>query len=194
MMGNGFGFESLQFKYRAMDIREINGRELLNSGDLRDVILSILCTMDDVDGTIKGILARSSQLPPEEIKSYILELSNLSRLRRLDEIVEKEVKDMPVVIDTSKDRLYLRGKQEGLLEGQREGLLEGLAEGQRKGLVEGQRKGLLEGIEGMLEIKYGPAGLELMASVKKLRAVQKLERFKELIKTSKTIDELREFF
>ncbi len=206
LMGNGFGFESLQFKYRAMDIREINGRELLNSGDLRDVILSILCTMDDVDGTIKGILARSSQLPPEEIKSYILELSNLSRLRRLDEIVEKEVKDMPVVIDTSKDRLYLRGKQEGLLEGQRkglldglvegkrEGLLEGLVEGQRKGLVEGQRKGLLEGIEGMLEIKYGPAGLKLMASVKKLRAVQKLERFKELIKTSKTIDELREFF
>ncbi|MBF0317860.1 MAG: hypothetical protein HQL04_06760 [Nitrospirae bacterium] len=101
---------------------------------------------------------------------------------------------MPVIIDASRDRLYLRGKHEGLLEGQRKGLLDGLAEGERKGLAEGQRKGLLEGIEGMLEIKYGHAGLELMASVKKLRSIEEMEGFKELIKTSKTVDELRGFF
>ncbi|KJU81421.1 hypothetical protein MBAV_006386, partial [Candidatus Magnetobacterium bavaricum] len=56
------------------------------------------------------------------------------------------------------------------------------------------RKGLLEGIEGMLEIKYGPAGLEIMPSVKKLRAIEEMEGFKDLIKTSKTVDELRGFF
>ncbi|KJU86613.1 hypothetical protein MBAV_001187, partial [Candidatus Magnetobacterium bavaricum] len=140
-MGKGIGFENLQFKYRVMDIREINSSELLNSDDLRDVLLSILCKTDDVNGTIKEILTRSSQLQPEERKSYLLELSKLSRLRGLDEIIEKEVKDMPVIIDASKDRLYLRGKHEGLVEGQRKGLVEG----QRKGLVEGQRKGLVEG-------------------------------------------------
>ncbi|MBF0345873.1 MAG: hypothetical protein HQL06_16795 [Nitrospirae bacterium] len=74
-------------------------------------------------------------------------------------------------------------------------LIKGQIEGERKGIikgrVEGKLEGLLEGIEGMLEIKYGPAGLEIMASVKELMSIERLEEFKELLKTSKTIDELR---
>ncbi|MBF0608270.1 MAG: Rpn family recombination-promoting nuclease/putative transposase [Magnetococcales bacterium] len=78
----------------------------------------------------------------------------------------------------------------GQLEGERQGIIKGRAEGR----AEGKLDGLLEGIEGMLEIKYGTAGLEIMVHVKELRSVEKLEEFKVLIKTSKTLDELRGFF
>ncbi len=79
----------------------------------------------------------------------------------------------------------------GQIEGERKGIIIGRAEGKIEGRVEGKLEGLLEGIEGMLEIKYGPAGLEIMASVKELMSIERLEEFKELLKTSKTIDELR---
>ncbi|MBV6342737.1 hypothetical protein HWQ67_14215, partial [Candidatus Magnetobacterium casensis] len=41
-MGNGIDLECLQFKYRAMDIREINAIELSQSKDHGDRLLSIL--------------------------------------------------------------------------------------------------------------------------------------------------------
>ncbi|MBF0537300.1 MAG: hypothetical protein HQL03_03500 [Nitrospirae bacterium] len=61
-------------------------------------------------------------------------------------------------------------------------------------MLEGQRKGLIEGIEGMLEIKYADDGLKLMVLVRKIKAVERLEGFKKLIKESATVEELRAFF
>ncbi|MBF0336888.1 MAG: hypothetical protein HQL05_03570 [Nitrospirae bacterium] len=74
-----------------------------------------------------------------------------------------------------------------------EGTRKGVVEGKRKGLVEGRQKGLVEGIEGMLDIKYGAVGLEIMPSVKKITSIEKMEAFKRLIKNSRTVDELKEF-
>ncbi|MBF0344196.1 MAG: Rpn family recombination-promoting nuclease/putative transposase [Nitrospirae bacterium] len=51
-------------------------------------------------------------------------------------------------------------------------------------------EGLLVGIEGMLEIKYGDRGVELMDSIRNLGGMEKLEEFKELIKRSASVDEL----
>ncbi|MBF0345336.1 MAG: Rpn family recombination-promoting nuclease/putative transposase [Nitrospirae bacterium] len=84
-----------------------------------------------------------------------------------------------------------RGAREYVLE---EGLREGFDKGERKGFIEGERKGklegLIEGIEGMLEIKYGDKGLELMGSVRDIRSIEKLEGFREQIKNSASIDDL----
>ncbi|MBF0344158.1 MAG: Rpn family recombination-promoting nuclease/putative transposase [Nitrospirae bacterium] len=55
---------------------------------------------------------------------------------------------------------------------------------------EGERKGLLKGIEGMLEIKYGDNGLELMGNVRNIGSIDELEEFKEQIKKSTSIDDL----
>ncbi|MEO5355939.1 MAG: hypothetical protein H7844_01410 [Nitrospirae bacterium YQR-1] len=54
-------------------------------------------------------------------------------------------------------------------------------------------EGLTEGIEGMLEIKFGSKGLELMDMVRIVPTVDKLEEFKNLIKKSGSIEELKEF-
>ncbi|MBF0345567.1 MAG: hypothetical protein HQL06_15235 [Nitrospirae bacterium] len=121
-MGKGIELECLQFKYRSMDIREINCVELMDSGELGDVLLSILCKTEDTKGTIRGIVTRSYPMPTKERETYILKLLNLSRLRGLTNTIKKEVKNMPVMIDVSKDELYLEGKLEGKLEGLLEGI------------------------------------------------------------------------
>ncbi|MBF0592232.1 MAG: Rpn family recombination-promoting nuclease/putative transposase [Nitrospirae bacterium] len=59
-----------------------------------------------------------------------------------------------------------------------------------KGKVEGRLEGLLEGIEGMLEIKYGNKGIELMDSVKALKSIEKLQAFNQLLKKSACVDDL----
>ncbi|MEO5358667.1 MAG: Yae1 family protein [Nitrospirae bacterium YQR-1] len=192
-MNNEIKAKGLHFTYKIIDIRNIDCRELLESDDPGDNILAILCKTEDADGTIKGILAKLYELPPDEREDYILKLLTLSRLRGLTKSVKREVKKMPVTIDITKDELYLDGVEVGLLNGKREGKLEGLLEGERKGLLEGKRDGLLEGIELGLELKYGLAGLELMKIVKGINTIDKLEAFKNLIKKADSVDELKEF-
>ncbi|MBF0539717.1 MAG: hypothetical protein HQL03_15860 [Nitrospirae bacterium] len=168
-MGKGLNFNNLKYNYTVRDMRAIDCSELSNSEDLSDVILSILCRTDDVVGTLRNILTRALRLEEDALNTYVLELSYLARLRGLSVELEKEVKSiMPVTIDLSKDVLYLRGEQKGKYEG------------------------LIEGIEGMLDIKYGDDGLEIMPSVSKL-SIEKMEMFKGMIKMSKTVGELKGF-
>ncbi|MBF0466330.1 MAG: hypothetical protein HQK94_14755 [Nitrospirae bacterium] len=184
-MSNEIKAKDLHFTYQIIDIRDINCRELLESDDPGDNILAILCKTDDADGTIKGILAKLYELPPEERENYILKLLTLSRLRGLTKSVKREVKKMPVTIDITKDELYLDGVEKGLLEGEQKGLLEGE--------LRGKRDGLLEGIEGMLELKFGLAGIELMNMVRVLNTIDKLEEFKNFIKKAGSVDEMKLF-
>ncbi|MEO5356740.1 MAG: hypothetical protein H7844_05505 [Nitrospirae bacterium YQR-1] len=184
-MKNEIKMHGLHFTYKIIDIRDIDCRELLNSDDPGDNILAVLCKTEDADGTIKGILAKLSELPVEEKESYVLKLLQLSRLRNLTKTVVKEVKKMPVTIDVTKDELYLEGVEKGLLEGERKGLLEGK--------IEGKLEGLLEAIELGLELKFGLIGLELMNMVRAISTVVKLEEFKNLIKKADSTDELKEF-
>ncbi|WP_156033070.1 hypothetical protein [Candidatus Magnetobacterium casense] len=60
-----------------------------------------------------------------------------------------------------------------------------------KGELKGELKGKLEGIEGMLEIKYGPEGLELMDMLRGIDKVDKLDEFRALIKRSTSVAQLR---
>ncbi|MEO5357893.1 MAG: hypothetical protein H7844_11430 [Nitrospirae bacterium YQR-1] len=188
-MRNEIKMPGLHFTYRIIDIRTIDCRDLLESDDPGDNILAILCKTEDADGTIKGILAKLYELPPDEREDYILKLLTLSRLRGLTKSVKREVKKMPVTIDITKDELYLDGVEKGLFEGELRGKRDGLLEGE----LRGKREGLLEGIEGMLELKFGYSGLELMNMVKAINTIDKLEAFKNLIKKAGSVDELKVF-
>ncbi|MBF0402503.1 hypothetical protein [Candidatus Magnetominusculus xianensis] len=168
-MRNEVKLQDLVFSFKTIDVREMDCNYLMESNDPGDVVLSILCKMEDADISIKGILTRLVELPESYREGYILKLLNLSRLRNLTTTVKREVEKMPVTIDITKDELYLNGEQRGKLEG------------------------LNEGIEGMLEIKYGPIGLELMNIVRRIDAVERLEEFKELIKKAVSIDDLKGF-
>jgi len=195
----------VNYSFEIINIKDINCSELLESDKPEDIVLAILCKSGNMDVTIAKILERLSSLPIRARKDYILKLFYLSDLRKLYNKVRTEVEKMPITIDLADSDIYkegvekglFEGKQEGLFEGKQEGLFEGkqegLFEGKREGLFEGKREGLLEGIEGMLELKYGLTGLELMNMVRVLNTIDKLEDFKNFIKRAGSVDELKEF-
>ena len=68
-----------------------------------------------------------------------------------------------------------------------------LNEGIQQGLESSVRQGLLEGIEGMLEVKFGITGLQLMDRIKESKNIKQLEESKNYIKIAKTLEELETF-
>ncbi|MBF0486693.1 MAG: hypothetical protein HQK98_00895 [Nitrospirae bacterium] len=165
-MENQLEGEGVKYSYKLIDIREIDCRQLLESDIPEDIVLAILCKMENVDATIRKILDKLSVLPLKEREGYIRKLLYLSDLRKLYPKVKMEVNKMPITIDVKNSDIYQEGKEAGLL----------------------------EGIELGLELKYGSAGLELMNMVRAIPTVNKLEEFKNLIKKAGSVDELRGFW
>ncbi|KJR41528.1 Transposase (putative), YhgA-like protein [Candidatus Magnetoovum chiemensis] len=177
---------SLTFKYKMIDIRDIDCSTLLKSDKIEDIVLSILCRSVNMDATVNSIVGKLSQLPFKQRNDYITKLLYLADLRKVYDKVKKEVTNMPVTMDLQESGIY----RDGLIEGERKGLIEG----ERKGLIEGKKEGLIEGIESMLEIKYNMADIEVMNRVKKLGTIEQLEKVKDMIKKAKEIEELKRFF
>ena len=111
--------------------------ELLNSDDLNDNILSVLCKTDDAVKLISEIRDRLSRIKNKnELEDYKLKLTNLLHLRpNLIKIVkELEETKMPITINLKEDPFYLEGKEEGKAEGIAEGMVKGKAEGKAEGM------------------------------------------------------------
>ncbi|MBF0537038.1 MAG: hypothetical protein HQL03_02165 [Nitrospirae bacterium] len=94
---------------------------------------------------------------------------------------------MPITIDLDEYEVFKDVFTKGELKGRQEGELKGRQEGELKGRLEGE----LKGIRGMLEIKYGPEGLELMDMLMTIDKIDKLDEFSALIKRSTSVVELR---
>lgn len=123
-MADNINDEKLTFKYTLKDIREIDCSELMHSESIDDVILSLLCRLENETQSIQEILNRISKLSPDEKKDYLLKIFVIGQLRKLDETIKKEAKNMPIIIDITENAVY----KEGLLEGKQKGLLEGKKE------------------------------------------------------------------
>ncbi|MBF0565316.1 MAG: hypothetical protein HQK89_08740 [Nitrospirae bacterium] len=184
-MANRISDGHIPFFYNLVNIKDIDCKELLSGTKPEDSVLSILCKTQDIDGTIKRILDNLSVLPQRQREDYIKKLLILSDLRNLSGKIKKEVKKMPITMNVKKSWIF----KEGRLEGKQEGKLEGIQEGKQEGRLEG----LIEGIELGLELKYGSEGLELMDMAGRIGTVDRLAEFKELIKKSCSVDELKVF-
>ena len=86
---------NLTYRYRVLDIKDIDCLTLLESDKPEDVVLAILCKTDDPEKTIKRILERLSDLSGNARKDYILKLLYLAGLRKLDGLVKEEIKKCP---------------------------------------------------------------------------------------------------
>ncbi|KJU81883.1 hypothetical protein MBAV_005925 [Candidatus Magnetobacterium bavaricum] len=88
---------------------------------------------------------------------------------------------MPITIDLKDSKVF------------RDVFMEGTLEGELKGKLKGKLEGVLKGVEGMLEIKYGHKGLELMDKVSNIDNVDELDEFMGLIKKSNSLATLRAY-
>ena len=117
---NTVNLNSLQYSYEVVDIKDIDCMYLLESDKPEDVVLAILCKTDDPERTVRRILEKLSVLPEKKRRDYILKLLNLSHLRKLDFLVQEEVKKMPITIDMEESLLFKQGEAKGQTAGKQE--------------------------------------------------------------------------
>jgi predicted transposase YdaD len=119
----------VSFRYRMIDIRDLDGDHLLESEETGDNVIAILARLRDHKAAIGKIVGRIADLPAAERETALSQLLILAGLRRLEETVEREIQRMPVYIDLLENKVlgpaFKRGLEEGELKGKLEGELEG---------------------------------------------------------------------
>jgi predicted transposase YdaD len=110
---------SLQYFYKVVDIRELDGERLLESPSLGDNIIAILTRLPDARAAVRRIMERIAGLPAEKRGTALKRLLILAGLRKLGPLVKEEVNKMPIVFDIREDQVlgpvYEKGWQQGEL-------------------------------------------------------------------------------
>ena len=120
---------SFRYRYRLVDIRELDGERLLASGHAGDNILAILTGLRGSQETVQRILKAIAGLERPERELALEVLFLLAGLRELEETVEQEARKMPVFNDILENKVlgreFKRGRAEGIAEGMKEGVQRG---------------------------------------------------------------------
>jgi hypothetical protein len=116
------------FRYRAIDIRELDGERLLESAEVGDNVIAILARLRGHKDAIWRIVRKIAGLETPDRERALRQLLILSGLRNLAHTaVEQELRTMPIYIDIRENEvlgpMYERAVQQGKLEGEREGEL-----------------------------------------------------------------------
>lgn len=125
---------ALNFSYRLVDVRDLDGERLLESVHVGDNIIAVLTRLPDVRSAIRQVVERIANLPAEEREAAFEQLFILAGLRKLGHVIKEEAKKMPILTDILDHDVigpeYRRGVQEGLQEGRQEGRQEGFLQGE----------------------------------------------------------------
>ena len=123
----------LRFSYDVVDISRLNAEPLLESEQLSDNLLAILCNVKDVRAVSRRILQKLRALPMKQAKDAAFKLTVLSKLRRAEKIVLKEVNAMFTI--TREDLLEWPGISELLISGEQQAEVRGEKKGERRGEI-----------------------------------------------------------
>jgi predicted transposase YdaD len=128
MTGDYYANGDLVFRYKVVDIRELDGKKLLDSAGIEANILAILARLGDKREAVRQIVGRTAKLDASARRSKLEQLSILAGLRKLEPLVKEEASRMPITEDILNHQIigpaYRQGRQEGRQEGQQEGELE----------------------------------------------------------------------
>jgi len=120
----------LRLEFTVIDLRSIPKEQFIHSDVPEEVVLSILCDFgrDKPAEVVRAILQNLLRVVGrvERLKKYQRQLQVLSRLRKLQPIVKKEISLMPIHYDIQTDELYLEGLEKGIEKGREEGIEKGI--------------------------------------------------------------------
>ena len=111
------------FRYKLIDIRDMDGELLLASDQVGDNVIAILARLRDRRAAVRRIAQRIALLPAEEREEPLHQLRLLAGLRRLEELVEQEIRNMPITEDIRNHKVFQREYAEGIQEGIQQGEL-----------------------------------------------------------------------
>src|SRR5580700_7025392 len=120
----------VSFRYRLIDIRELDGDRLIESEEVGDNVIAILTGLRDHKEAVRKIVGKIANLAAAEREAALGRLLILAGLRRLEETVKREIRKVPVFIDILENKVLGPPFKKGLEEGRQEGRQEGLREGE----------------------------------------------------------------
>ena len=120
----------LQFRYRLVDVRDLDGERLRESQEMGDNVIAILTRLRDQREALNEILSKLSDLDIDAREFYLRALLTLAGLRGLEETVEEEARKMPLLNEVLENRVLGREFKRGLEEGVQQGLQQGLQQGE----------------------------------------------------------------
>ncbi len=123
-----------------MDIREFDGERLLNSENLQDNIVGVLAGLSDQRAAVRRVLQRIAESDTKDRPAALAELMVLAGLRKLNSLIEEEVRHMPILDDIMDDEVLGRERKLGIAMGLERGLEKGLEQGLQRGLKEARNE------------------------------------------------------
>lgn len=135
---------TVHFSYTLVNLSEIPYQQFINSDKPEELILTILADFqaEKPREIISQILLKLHQIAPNHLQlgKFIRQLEILSQLRNFNSIVSEEAETMAHGFDITIDRLYIKGREEGIKTGILEGVREGMENGVKIGKEQTQRK------------------------------------------------------
>ncbi len=125
--------KNLRYNYEVRDIREFDCSKLIESDDITDNIIAILCNIRDMDKLFTKLNEKLLNLDNKKREDYLSKLFYLLRLRPDVHELYKQKKNeelaMPFIIEKERDPLYKDGLEKGIEKGIEKGLKQGIQEG-----------------------------------------------------------------
>jgi len=115
--------QDLCYTYEVRDISEFNCKELIDSKDITDNIIAILCNIKDIDIFYEKLMQKLGKLESKKREDYLRKLFYLMRLRpNIAKILKEKEKEskMPFILDKEIDPLYNEGVEKGIEKGRKE--------------------------------------------------------------------------
>jgi predicted transposase YdaD len=116
---------TLDYRYKILDIRELEPEELLDSSFATDNVLAILTRLKSRKESIRRILARIAKLERGPREIAFSKLLILAGLRELEDSVRAEAQSMPIMHDIMDHKVIGPAIRQGLKQGRQEGRHEG---------------------------------------------------------------------
>jgi len=111
----------LEFWSRMVDIRVLDGDDLIASRDVEDNVIAVLARLSDERTAVRRILQRISRRGSEQRAVAIDELTLLAGLRNMGKLIKREARHMPILDDIMDHDLYGPLLREGREKGRDEG-------------------------------------------------------------------------
>ncbi len=132
--------KNLRYNYEVRDIREFDCSILIESDDIADNIIAVLCNIKNMDKFFNRLREKLLNLDNKKREDYLRKLFYLLRLRpevsKIYKQKQNEELAMPFIIEKERDPLYLDGIEKGIEKGIRKGKKEQMIVIAKKMLVQ----------------------------------------------------------
>src|SRR5216684_8380374 len=133
-MRGHFKSPSMRFRFRVVDLRELNGERFLESEAVSDQILALLMRLKNRREAIRRIVATIATLDARAREDTLGQLMVLCGLRGIETEVEEEIRKVPVLNSLLDHKVLGREFKKGLAQGEARGEAKGEAKMLRRQL------------------------------------------------------------